>query len=335
VVAGGQAGRDELTYRLEIELAEPAPGGVPLLDYVVDYQLWPSLALRAGQEKVYFTRAVWAGDGTIDLLERPAVVERLGYDRDIGLWAHGLVLDERIYYRAGLSNGAGPNQLNDNIDFAALVRADGVIVGQRFTPLVNHFAEAEVASLMVGGGAVHDLVRLPTRVAGIDVGNLDVDADGTGDNIRVWSASLDASFRVQRLELVLEGLWRHENWGTILGHSANQSLAEAVRADVDGRRNYLGGYLNASYLILPHRLQVAARGGVHRVALLGLGGGGPETVPPPGDRLWELSGQARYRWSEALLIGLGYTMLDFTASTGPDPVGDRTHTFLADVRLSF
>src|SRR5690606_29132971 len=286
-------------YRLHAELARPGPAA---LDYYLDYRFAPELAIRAGQDKIFFTRAWWASDSSIDLFERPAAVDQLRYDRDIGVWAHGRLLDDRIGYWAGVSNGAGPNQVNDNIDFVSLLRADAVVLGSRFEPLVDNFERDGELRLMVGGGVVHDLVRLPGQVAGIEVGNRDVDRDGTGDNVRVWSSSLDLALRLHGFEVVLEGIWRHERWGTILDHSDNQQLADAVQPDVEGHRNYLAGYVHASYALLPGRLQVAARIGQDRVPLLRVGGRAPASVPP-GDRLVEAAAQVRYEWSETLALG--------------------------------
>ena len=330
LLASGHLSGEELTWKLQAELGTDTPAA---LDYYLDYQFIPELAVRAGQDKVFFTRAWWASDATLDLLERPAAIDALRYDRDIGVWVHGWVADQ-LYYHAGVSNGAGPNKRNDNIDVAALVRVEAMVVGDKFEPLVKNLEPKPDLQLLVGVGAVHDLVRVPETVAGIDVGNRDVDSNGTLDNVRVWSSSFTVAARIAGLELMTEGIWRHERWGTILDHSDNAMLDEAIKPDVSGHRNYLAGFLHASYVLLPKKLQAALRVGHNRVALLGVGGGGPTAVPP-GDRLFELNGQVRYFDSDNLSAGLSYTLTNYNATSGPDPTADVEHLFIGQAQLNF
>ena len=330
LAAGGHLGGEELTWKLQAELGVDA---APALDYYLDYEFMPELAVRAGQDKVFFTRTWWASDAFIDLLERPAAIDALRYDRDIGLWVHGWVAD-RFYYHAGVSNGAGPNKRNDNIDVAALLRLEAMVVGDKFEPVVKNLEPKPDLQLMVGVGVVHDLVRVPETIAGIEAANRDVDSNGTLDNVRVWSSSFTAAARIQGLELVTEGIWRHERWGTILDHSDNEQLDEAIRPSASGHRNYLAGFFHASYVLIAKQLQAAARVGHNRVALLGVGGGGPGSVPP-GDRLFELNGQLRYFHNDNLSLGLSYTLTNFNATSGPDPSGDIDHLFIGQAQLNF
>jgi hypothetical protein len=272
-------------------------------------------------------------DSGYDFYERAAGIDALRYDRDAGVWVHGRIAD-RLDYQLGASNGAGPNQRNDNIDVAAQARLDGLLMGEWFEWLTGDLERSEVPSLIVGGGVVHDLVRLPETVAGVMVENPDVDSDGTGDNVRVWSSSLDAVFRYRGLEAMVEGMWRRESWGTILEHPDNSDLGDLVRADKDGHRNYLAGYIEATYAAIPSRLLVGARVGHHRQPLLGLGG---VTIasPTPGDRVLEMTALARCYHSKNLSFGLSYTMLDYRATKGPDPTDDRRHIFVAQSQLTF
>lgn len=330
LAASGHLSSEQLTYKLQAELGVDA---APALDYYLDYEFMPELAVRAGQDKVFFTRTWWASDSTLDLVERPAAIDALRYDRDIGVWLHGWVA-ERFYYHAGMSNGAGPNKRNDNIDVAALLRVDALLLGDKFEPLVKNLEPKPDLQLLVGAGVVHDLVRVPETIAGIDVPNRDVDSNGTLDNVRVWSSSFTAAARIAGLELVTEGIWRHERWGTILDHSDNSALDEAIKPDTSGHRNYLAGFLHASYVLVPKHLQAALRVGHNRVALFGVGGGGPTAVAP-GDRLFELSGQLRYFHNDNLSAAFSYTFTNYNATSGPDPTADLEHLFIGQAQLNF
>jgi hypothetical protein len=331
LVVGGHAGREELTYKVQLETTT---ADAPALDYYVDYELAPALSVRAGQDKLHFTRVWWASDSSIDILERPAAVEGLRYDRDIGIWAHGALLDDRVYYRAGVSNGAGPNRRNDNIDMVALVRIEAAVLGARFDAFAANLTRDPELRVMIGAGAVHDLVQLPAAVAGTPANNRDVDADGETDNVRAWSTSADAALRWNGLELVVEGIWRHERWGTILAHADNQALAGIIDADADGRRNYLAGYVHASYPILAEQLQIAAQVGHSRIALLGVGGRAVDAAPP-GDRLFEATGQLRHFHGGNLSLGGSYTLLNYNTRSGPELAGDIEHVLIAQGQLNF
>jgi outer membrane murein-binding lipoprotein Lpp len=331
LVVGGHVGREELTYKVQLEAAGE---GAPALDYFVDYELAPELSVRAGQDKLYFTRVWWASDSSIDILERPAAVEGLRYDRDIGLWAHGSLLDDRLYYHAGVSNGGGPNQRNDNIDLVTLVRVEAALVGARFDAFAGNLGREPDLRVMIGAGAVHDLTQVPERIGDQGVSNRDVDANGEIDNVRVWSTSADAALRWRGLELVAEGIWRHERWGTILAHSDNQTVRELVDPDADGHRNYLAGYVHASYPLLPQTLQLSARVGHARVTLLGVGGR-PTPSTPPGDRLVEATGELRYFHGASLSLGGSYTYFNYNTRNGPEQPGDVEHVVIAQCQLNF
>jgi hypothetical protein len=327
----GHVVREELTYKVQVETVS---ADAPALDYFLDYELGPSLSVRAGQDKMYFTRVWWTSDATVDLIERPAGIEALRYDRDIGVWAHGAFLDGRLTYHAGISNGAGPNRRNDNIDVATLARLDAVVLGERFDPFTGNLKPDPELRLMVGAGAVHDLVQLPPAVAGTPVNNRDVDADGDTDNVRVWSTSADVALRWQGLELIAEGIFRHEHWGTILSHSDNQPLAELIDANRQGTRRYLAGYVHASYPIVPELLQVAARIGHSRVALLGIGGR-PVDSPPPGDRLVEVTTQLRWFEGQNLSLGGSYSLFNYNNRSGPEQPNDIEHLLILQGQLNF
>jgi hypothetical protein len=329
-LASGHLSKEELTWKMQAELGVDA---APALDYYLDYEFIPELAVRAGQDKVFFTRAWWASDATLDVLERPAAIDALRYDRDIGVWLHGWVAD-RLYYHVGVSNGAGPNKRNDNIDVAALLRVEAMVVGDKFEPMVKNLEAKPDLQLLVGAGVVHDLVRVPETIAGIEVANRDVDSNGTLDNVRVWSSSFTVAARIQGLELMTEGIWRHERWGTILDHSDNAALDEAIKPSSSGHRNYLAGFVHASYVLVPKHLQAALRVGHNRVALLGVGGGGPTAVPA-GDRLFELNGQLRYFLNDNLSTAFSYTMTNYNATKGPDPSADVEHLFIGQGQLNF
>lgn len=323
----GAIEREQVTYRVMLDGADPETA---LLDGHLDVAFRPELALRLGRAKVPYTRQ-WLTEPTrLVFVERPAALDDLRYDRDEGAWLHGTAVDGRIGYVVGVSNGGGAGTRNDNIDFVAAARVDAALIGERFEGY-GDLARGDDLRVMIGLGAVHDLVRLPAEVGGVAVGERDVDQDGVGDNVRVVSGSVDVVARVRGFELAIESYFRQERWGTILEHSSNADLLEAIgpsSVSRSGRRNMLGGAAEVSYLVLPSWL-VAARVAHSRLSLLGVGGQVIE-ARPPGDRLFELELASQLLEDGHRSLGVEYGFFNFNKKEGREPADDKQHRFIVE-----
>lgn len=329
VGAAGHVYSDRLRFTLLAELSEAGP---PLRDYHVDHEFSPALVLRFGQAKVHHLRSWIALSSDLAFLERSAAVDAFRYDRDIGAWLHGALFEDRLHYYGGLSNGGGQNRGNDNIDLVSNVRVDGAALGEYFEPSTGDVRGTETPSLVLGGSFVHDLVRLPAAVAGIEIGQRDVDANGVLDNVRVLSAAIDATFRYRGLEVAVEGFWRQDRWGTILEHGDNAALADAVRAGADGVRNHLGGTGQVTYFVIPEHLLVGGRLSRARIPLLGTGGQALARLPR-GDRLWEADLLVQLYREGTRTVGLDYTYLNYDAATGAALEDDALHRLVLEAQL--
>jgi hypothetical protein len=331
VTMKGQAGSERLSYGLGLEFTKSS---APLLDYYMDMRYSDELKVRVGQAKVPYTRSFLASSKVQNFHELNKTQNLQRYDRDIGVWALGKFLDGRLRYHAGLSNGSGKNVSNDNIDLAAAARVEGVALGEYIKPGFGDVNNTQEPALTVGLALVHDLVRLPEEVAGIEVGNRDVDGNGIDDNIRVISTALDAQFRLKGLDLFLEGTWRHESWGTIVEHTDNGDLADAIKASSSGRRNYLGITAEASYFILPERLSAGARLSHGRMPLLGLSGRSLSSASAPlAQRAMQLDAIVQLYRDGYRRVGLSYNMLNYNEKGAADPANDIGHTFIVEAQL--
>jgi hypothetical protein len=319
----GQLG-DRASFKLMSEL-----GGTPaLLDAYVDVRVLPNLAVRVGQGKTPFTRTWTTDDAKLDFLERPAGLDNLRYDRDLGVWLRGSFDAGRVTYVVGVANGGGANLPNDNVDLLAAARIERALVGEAFEG-PGDVEQSEAPRIRIGAGAVHDLMRLPTEVAGIAVGEDDVDADGERDNVGAISGSVDVAARWRGFQIGFEGYLRYERWGTILEHSANADLAAVVKAGGDGERTYFGGAGTLTWVPAdPGCLLVGARVGQSRLSVLGVGGQSL-AAPPLTDRLLEVDLTVQLLQRGYRSLGLDYTFADFQAR-GADPAGDRSHRLILE-----
>lgn len=331
VVMTGQAGSKRLTYKLNLELATP---DAPLRDYYMEMHYRDELNIRLGQAKVHHNRPFIASSKQRIFHEFNETQDLQRYDRDIGVWALGTFLDGRLRYHGGFSNGSGQNAINQNIDLATALRIEGVALGQYIEPGFADVHGTEDPALTLGIGAVHDLVRVPNEVAGIEVPNLDVDGNGIEDNVRVLSTVMDAQFRLKGFEFFLEGTWRHERWGTIVEHGDNADLAAAINASNSGRRNYLGVTAQASYFVLPSKLLVGARVSHGRLPLLGLSGLSlTADTAPLAERAMQIDGIVQLYRDGYRRVGMSYNLLNYNEKNGAEPANDIGHTFILEAQL--
>ncbi|MCP4443861.1 MAG: hypothetical protein GY811_00765 [Myxococcales bacterium] len=325
----GKAGSDRLRYETEFELGS---GGTPLLDYYMDMRYRDELTVRAGQSKLPYTRSFLASSTQRAFHELSETQDLQRYDRDIGVWALGKVLDGKLRYIAGVANGSGPNVQNTNIDVAVAARLEGVVLGEYIAPGYGDVDDSDEVRLTVGLAAVHDLVRVPASLSGIDVENRDVDGDGITDNVRAVSTAIDGQLRYQGLDLSLEATWRHERWGSILEHDDNGNIAAAVDASGKGHRNYLGFTAEATYFVMPKKLLIGSRISHGRLPLLGLGGRIP-AQDPLAQRAMQFDGLLQLYRDGSRRVGFTYSLLNYNAQDGVDPDNDISHAFTVEAQL--
>ncbi len=319
----------ELSYKLLADFG----GSVSLRDYYVDLAVTDYLTVRGGQAKMEHIRSFDSSSTTLLFPDRFTTVNNFRYGRDIGLWAKGTHFGGKLGYTAGISNGAGENRINDNIDFALKARVFGTVLGETFGSSYGDRKRTAKPSIVVGGSVVHDLVRLPESVGGQAVGQRDVDGNGLVDNVRVLSAALDATFRYRGFELAAEGLFRQEAWGTILDHSDNTVISDLVDAKASGDRNYVGFVSEASYFIWPDKVALGARVGYSQQTFLGLGG---QTIAGrPGDELIELGFVAQLYGERGRLLALQYSLDNYNNSSGPEEALDIEHRIVVETQLKF
>jgi hypothetical protein len=236
VILEGHAVSSRFEYRLQLDFAE-----APIVnDAFVQWRILRSLAVRAGQFKVPFgfQQLVWSGE--LEFTDISSAMAAFSLGRDLGLALVGAPLASRLQYELAVTNGSGTQQPNDNVDLAYTAR----VVAAPFGPLPMSEGDFEWhAQPLVSGGiaGTYNLRRTDIRLHD-PTASINVDGNDKIDNIAFWQGGVE-----------LRALWR----GAALQAEGFGRLERAGAAGPD--RKFWGGYVQASYFILPQRLQVAGR----------------------------------------------------------------------------
>ncbi|MCD4812135.1 OprO/OprP family phosphate-selective porin [bacterium] len=94
-----------------------------LLDAYISYKPFSYLNLKMGQVKIPFSEEQIGSSAKLAVFHRSEATSKLSYNYDLGLMADGKLLGNKIYYGAGVFNGTGRNQAdnNDNKDVVGRV----------------------------------------------------------------------------------------------------------------------------------------------------------------------------------------------------------------------
>jgi hypothetical protein len=238
VIFEGHVYSPRFEYRLELDFAAPQI----VNDAFVQWRFCSAFGVRVGQFKVPFGFQRYLLGAYYDFIDLSETMAAFSLERDVGVMFLGRPFGGKLEYQLAVTNGAGQGQVNDNVDLAYTLR----LVAAPLGPLPD--TEGDIVGLprprfSVGGAAHYNLVPtdLPERI-GDPSANVDVDGNGRRDNVSVWQGGVQLRAMWRGAAVQAEGFERWESPGI-------------VAAD----RGYRGGYAQASYFVIPHFLQVAAR----------------------------------------------------------------------------
>jgi phosphate-selective porin OprO/OprP len=252
----GHAGSPRFEYRFELDVAETSPGIAK--DAFVQARFWRSLAIRVGQFKVPFGLQTQIWNGALELVDVASATAAFSLDRDVGVMVVGRPLAGRLQYHLAAMNGPrapcppDPQLGCDAVDLAYAAR----IVAAPFGPLPVTEGDLEGSArplLQVGVSGAFELRPTDVRArTGNLAAPLDLDGNHLVDNVSVWQAA--AELRALFRGASVQGEWfgRREHPGGL-----------------EGDRSYWGAYGQASFFVLPRRLQVLARAGRTDLPLFG------------------------------------------------------------------
>ena len=249
VILEGHVGGPFFQYRLQLDAAE-SPS---LKDAYVTWQPMRMLAIEAGQFKVPYglQRQYWKAE--LEFINISAPMAAFSLERDLGLMAIARLLPGRLTVQAGCSTAPAPTSPTTTSIWRTRCGSSPTPFGP--LPATEGDIEGHVRPLLSIGAAgyfnlVPDRHRRPHRQPA---------ADDRRRRQRPDRQRRRLAGRARAARALARGL------------AAGRAL-RPPRGSGRGRRphrNYWGGYVQGSYFVLPHRLEVAARIGHTDLPLYG------------------------------------------------------------------
>jgi hypothetical protein len=240
----GHVGTPAFEYRLQLDFARPAPTGHVVLDAFVQWRIFRSLAVRAGNFKVPdgLQRNLWRAE--LQFADVSAPMAAFSLERDTGLEVIGKPFAGRLQYEVAVLNGSGMLSGNDNRAFAYTAR----VVAAPFGPLPGGEGDLEHHEkplLSVGVSGYYNLLPTDIRARYNDPNaNVDMNNDGRVDNVAIWQGGVEVRAVWRGFAVQGEGFGRIEDPGV-----------------AGSARHFWGAYVQASGFIIPQRLELAGRVG--------------------------------------------------------------------------
>ncbi len=233
---------EEFDFRFEMDLAGSLSNSAglraQLTDGYINWNRYAGANLRAGQFKTPFGFEQLYGDPRLLTIERSLANDRLTLNRQLGLQVGGDLLEKRLSYAAGTFNGNGVNNnFNDN-DKLDLVGRVVVVPWQG-----KLFGDAASWSIGANGYTAEDTALALSTDLGVDSTPTTADRDGIFSGKRRGFGA-DTQLVSGRFEL----------WAEYL--SARFEPANGIPKP---RFKAEGGYVQASFFVIPKRLQVVLK----------------------------------------------------------------------------
>ncbi len=233
---------EEFDFRLEMDLAGSLANSsglrAQLTDGYINWNRYAAANVRTGQFKTPFGFEQLYGDPRLLTLERSLVNDRLTLSRQIGVQVGGDLLDKRVTYAAGAFNGNSVNNnFNDNDKFDLVGRVAGVPWQGRL------FGDSAAWSIGVDGFTADDTALPLSSDLGLDSTPATADRDGIFSGERRGFGA-DTQLVAGRFEL----------WAEYL-----RSRFEPLNAIPQPRFDAEGGYVQASFFVIPKRIQIVVK----------------------------------------------------------------------------
>lgn len=232
---------EEFDFRLEMDLAGSLSNTSALRAQMTDgFITWNRYAeanVRVGQFKTPFGFEQLYGDPRLYTIERSLANDRLTLSRQIGAQVAGEFFEKRLTYALGAFNGnAVNNNFNDDDRFLSVGRAAVV-------PWQGKLGSTSATWSVGGNGYSSKDTNVPLSDLGVDSTPTSTDRDGIFNGERK-GLGVDTQLIAGPLEIWVEYM---------SVHFEPESRIPRSEFDADG------GYVQASYFVLPNRLQAVLK----------------------------------------------------------------------------
>jgi len=253
VYMGGYAFTSNLTYRVQADLTKSNTAQL-MDDAWINYRFADEAQAQVGQFKVPFLRQELISDGAQQFVDRSNVVDAFKPSYDIGVMGWGNVSKSLFAYSAGIFGGAGQGQTRTGNNSAYAIRV--VLNPLGAMPYTESALENfENLRFSLGGDYFGNTLKKTGPATFQDTSSTTPAYSGTSGWLGANAPAFDNTEKVDIEMYSFDGAlkWR--------GLSAQ---AEYMRGSADGevtgrKINATGMYAQAGYLVIPKRLEMAAR----------------------------------------------------------------------------
>lgn len=233
---------EDFDFRFEMDLSNnlgnTSAERAQLTDGYINWNHFSYLNVRVGQFKTPFGFEQLYGDPKLQTIERSLANDRLTLNRQVGLQIAGDLLDKHLAYALGAFNGNGTNNsFNDNDKFDWVGR---VVVTPWRGQLMGDPASFAIAA---NGFTAEDTALALSSDLGIDSTPTTADRDGIFTGKR-RGQGVDSQFITGRFEV----------WGEYL-NTRYEPTNDIPKSQFKAK----GGYLQASFYIVPKKFQIVAK----------------------------------------------------------------------------
>jgi phosphate-selective porin OprO/OprP len=238
LIAGGNMYYPWMQYFTQITLEG---GSAALRDAYIEAAYYDWAKPRIGQYKVPFDREFLTSAFNLELIDRSIASSAFSLQRDIGIQLSGKLLQDQLNYAAGMFNGSGANQSNQDQNFMYVGRMVYTPFGS-FPYSEGALDTPQTPKLAVGvaGGYLPGLEPGERKTLAGPLGNTDI----VSVNSDVYELTSDLTFKY--LNFFFEGGYYFRN-------------IDPEEPTPLGDENAQGFFLQGGYFVIPKKLELAAR----------------------------------------------------------------------------
>lgn len=238
-------------FKYKIELALASTGtvdkskAVELFDWWASYNKNPAASIQFGQWKVPWNRQRVVSSQHLQMIDRATSQDEFTQDRQIGAMLHGKLFDKKFEYYAGVFNGNGRNESeNDNNEHLYILRASWNpfgAYGKGIDEMEGDLAWSETPIAHISGAIAFDGAADETMTLK-RLGKV------TAKEVNKTSLVAEYGFKYKGFSTNAEAYWRKYD-------NIHANNVDSLGTTVIDR----GFFVQGGYFLIPKKFEAAAR----------------------------------------------------------------------------